>query len=297
MSFLFEKAREGFLDGTIDWDTSTINAFLMDLNITTDNGVKAISAVSAATPPRVTTGAQSPQWATGDFVYINGVIGGSTVASYDTTPATGAAFANGLFKITSFSTTQFDLARRDGVNVAWVAGAYASGGYAVNLGPSIANFADYDACIVGAAVALASKTVLAGVADAADSVFTSISGASIEAIGIYMAAGRMIQLMCGYHLVVLAADVATPWTTLWVEPLDEAIPTGAKLFFSNGYNAVVNGAVAAGARSIAVTGLANNIAAGNQALAPATGAGFPLTPNGNNINVTWPAGANAFFRL
>jgi hypothetical protein len=60
-----------------------------------------------------------------------------------------------------------------------------SGTYTVNL--STHQFMSSVTGIVGTAVTLGSKTVTAGVADAADATFTAVSGASVEALLIYQA--------------------------------------------------------------------------------------------------------------
>lgn len=287
MTALFELGRESFLDGTVDWDTDTIKAALLDLN-TADVGIKAITGATNATPIVIT--ATSHGFANADFVYINGV-GGNLAA-------------NGLFKIANQATNTFELTRyKDGVNVSGSA-AYTSGGYAVNLGPSASgdHYDDFNAAVVGTDQTLASKTKTQGVADAADPVFPSVSGASVEAVAFYEDTGvqstsRMISLHAGTHLVVVAADASASATTLWVEPLEAGIPNSTVLTFSNGFSATLSSAASEGARSLAVTALSNAIGNGHQALAPATGSGLPITPNGNNITVTLPNGANRIFRI
>lgn len=288
MTALYEKGREGFLDGSIDWDTHTIKAALLDLN-TADTGVKAITGATNATPVVVT--ATSHGFANGDVVFIDGVGGNLS--------------ANGIYKIANQAANTFELTRlADGANVAGTA-AYTSGGYAVCLGPSAAgdNWDDIDGCLVGAAVTLTSPTVTSGVAGSATPVtFTSVSGATVEAIGVYKDTGtpstsRLISLHAGKINVTVAADAASSATIIWVLPLEGPIPNSTVLTFSNGKQATLTGAASEGAISLAVSALANAIAAPNQALAPVTGAGFPLTPNGNNITVTLLSATNKWFKL
>lgn len=286
MTALFEKGRESILDGTVDYDTDTIKAALLDLN-TADVGIKAITGATNATPIVITATAHG--FANGDLVFVDGV-GGNLAA-------------NGLWKIANQAANTFELTRLDGQNAVGSA-AYTSGGYAVCLGPSAAgdHYDDFNAAVVGTDQTLASKTVTAGVADAADSTFPSVTGASVEAVAIYEDTGtpstsRMISLHAGKHLVKVAADAAASATTVWVEPLEAGIPNSTVLTFSNGFSATLTAGASEGARSLTVSALSNAIAAGNQALAPATGSGLPITPNGNNITVAWPSGANRIFRI
>lgn len=62
-----------------------------------------------------------------------------------------------------------------------------TGTYTVNL--STHDFYDDVSGVVGTPQTLASKTVTAGVADAADVTFTSVSGSSVEALVIYKDTG------------------------------------------------------------------------------------------------------------
>ncbi|HKX31497.1 MAG TPA: hypothetical protein VJ302_27670 [Blastocatellia bacterium] len=283
---LFEKGREAFLDGSADYDTDTIKAALLDLN-TADTGVKAISGATNATPIVIT--ATGHGFANGDIVFIDGV-GGNLAA-------------NGLWQIANQATNTFELQRLDGTNVVG-SGSYTSGGYAVCLGPSGAgdNWNDFDGCLVGTAQTLANKTATNGVADADDPTFSSVTGATVEAIAIYKDTGtpatsRMIALITGKHIVTVNTNAASSATSIAVEPLKAAIPSGTVLTFSNGQSATLSGAASAGDRSLSVNALASGINAGNVALAPQTGSGLPVTPNGGNITFTIDSGANRLFKL
>lgn len=283
---IFEKGREGFLGATIDWDADTIKCALLDL-ATADAGIKAITGATNATPIVVT--ATSHGFANGDLVFIDGV-GGNLAA-------------NGLWKIANQAANTFELQRPDGTNAVG-SGAYTSGGYAVCIGPSGAgdNWDDFDGALVGTAQTLTSPTITNGVADAADVTFTAVSGNTVEALGIYKDTGtpstsKMIALITGKHIVTVARDASASDTTLWVEPLAAAIPNSTVLTFSNGFSATLTAAPSAGARSLSVSSLANAIAAGHRALAPATGSGLPVTPNGGNIVVTWAAAVPNIFKL
>ena len=88
---------------------------------------------------------------------------------------------------------------------------------------------DVVAGLVGSVQTLGSKTVTNGVFDAADTTFTSVSGATVEALVIYKSTG-----------------------------VNSTSPVIAYID---------------------------------------TGTGFPVTPNGGNIVVTWDSGANKIFAL
>lgn len=287
MSMLFEKGRQGFADGGIDWDTDTIKAALLDLH-TSETAVKAITGATNATPIVVT--ATGHGFSNGDLVYINGVLGNLA--------------ANGFWKIANVATNTFELQRPDGTNAVG-SGAYTSGGYAVCLGPSGSgdNWDDFDGCLVGSEVTLANKTATNGVLDADDTSFTSVTGNSVEAIGIRKDTGtpstsKMIALITGHQIVTVAKDASTSDTTLWVEPLPGGIPSGTVLTFSNGQAATLSGAASAGARSLSVSSLAAAIAAGHRALSPQTNGGLPTAAlSSTTVNVTWDNGANKIAKL
>ena len=281
---LLEKGREGFLDGTLDWDTQAFAAALLDLN-TADVGIKAITGATNATPIVVTATAHG--FANGDLVFIDGVAGNLA--------------ANGFWKIANQAANTFELTNPvDGTNAVGSA-AYTSGGYAVNYGPSAAgdNWDDFDGALVGAKVTLTSPTVTAGVADAADPTFSLVSGASCEATAIFRDTGtpstsRMVCLQTGKQIVTADAALAAG-TALVVEPIAYAIPSGTVLTFSSGQTATLTALANAGARVLTVS--STTIAAGARALAPATGSGYPVTPNGGNIALAFDNGPNKIFKL
>lgn len=283
---MFEKGREGFLDGTLDWDTQTFSAALLDL-ATADVGIKAISSSTNATPIVVT--ATSHGFANGDLVFIDG---------HTTNTA-----ANGFWKIANQAANTFELTRPDGVNSTGN-GVGGATGYCVNYGPSAAgdNWDDFNGALVGALVNLTSPTVTAGVADAADTTFTSVTGASVEAVAILRDTGtpstsRMVALVTGKFIVTCNTQANSSATTIPVEPLPYAIPNSTVLAFSNGASATMTALASAGDRALTVSSLAANITAGSRALAPITASGLPVTPNGGNIVVAWDNGANRIFKL
>lgn len=287
MNGLFEKGREGFLDGSIDWDTDTISAALMDFG-TADVGIKAIASSTNATPIVVT--ATSHGFTNGDLVYIDG---------HTTNTA-----ANGFWKIANQAANTFELTNPVTATNAVGNGVGGATGYAINYGPSASgdNWDDFNGALVGSLVNLGTKTVTAGVANAATTTFTSVTGSSVEGIAILKDTGtpsssRMIALITGKHIVTAAVLASSSATTIVVDPLTAAIPNGTVLAFSNGASATLSSLASAGDRSLAVSALAANVTAASRALAPATGSGLPVTPNGGNIVITWDTGVNKIFKL
>lgn len=288
MNGLTEKGREGFLDGTIDWDTNTIKAALID-PVTADTGIRAITAASNATPIVITSTAHG--FTNADLVYVNGV--------------TGNLAANGFWKIANAAANTFELT--DPVTAANVVGsaAYVSGGYAICYGPSASgdNLDDYDAAVIGTAQTLTSPTVVAGVADAADPTFTAVlTGNTVRALLIYKDTGtpstsRTIVFVTGFYPVRTALAAATSATSIPVDKLLYAIPNGTVLTFSDGKTATLSAVANVGDRTLTVTALAAGIAVDKVALAPITGSGFPLVTNGGNITVAFDNGATRIFKL
>lgn len=284
---LFEKGREGFLDGTLDWDTHTFKAALLDLN-TADTGIKAVTGATNATPIVIT--ATSHGFTDGDIVCV-GAVGGNLAA-------------NGIWKISGSATNTFQLTDPiTGTNAAG-SGAYTSGGYVVNLGPSASgdNWDDFDGALVGTAQTLTSPTVTQGVADTADVTYSSVTGATVEAIGIYKDTGtastsRMAAFIDGRHIVTCAATAASSATSIAVERLAAGIPNSTVLAFSNGQTATLTALANAGDRTVTVSALAGSVTAGSRADAPGTSSGLPVTPNGGSITVAWDNGANKIFKL
>lgn len=290
---LFEMGRQGFLDGSIDWDAGGFSAALLDLSTsaTTDSGIKQITSNSAATPTVVTT-STAHGFSNGDLVYIAGVTTGTT--------------ANGVWAITSASGSVFSLTDpRSGANVTAAAG---TGGYVVNLGnpagSTIAdNWDDFDVALVGAKQAIpATYTASGGVADAGDVTFPSISGNSVEAIAIFKDTGtastsRMVALITGKAIVTCAFAPGGTYTVLPVEPLVAPLASGVVLPFSNGNSVTTNAVGNVGDRTITVSSTSTVISAGSRAQYDATGSGLPVTPNGGNIIVAWDNGVNKIFKL
>jgi len=280
---LTELGREGFLDGTLDWDTQLFSAALLDLN-TADAAVIAITSSTSASPPVMLTGTHG--LTTGDIVFIQG---------HTTNTA-----CNGLWKITVTDSTHFSLQTLAGVNVTGTGGAGA-GGYAVVFGgaSTVGKFwSDFDGALVGAKVNLAGETKTLGVADANDVTFTGVSGASVEAVAVFQDTGtnttsRMVCVITGYQQLICAKT--TTGTSIPVDPLLAGIPNGTVLKWSTGESSTLTSAANAGDRAITVTSTTVTVEA--TVSAPITGSGLPVTPNSGNIVFALDNGANKLFKL
>ena len=270
----FPTGLSSLANGTIDFDTDTINIALLDLDGSpTDVGVLAITNATNASPI-VCTVADTTGMANEDLVIIRGV-GGNTAA-------------NGTWRITVINGTTFSLHTVRGSLASTGNGAYTSGGCIINLSLGD-DFADLDACSVGTPVALGSKTVSAGgVLDAADPTFSAFTG-SAHAFVIYESGGKNLFINDGRTQVVVAADAASSATTIWVEPLEGDLASGITIVFSNGITATLSSGASAGARSIAVNALSGAIAAGHHGDAVTTNSGLPLTAASNGVTITFPA--------
>lgn len=284
---ILESSREKFLGGTLDWDGMTISAALLDLN-TAETAVAQISSSTNATPIVVTATAHG--FSNGDIVYIGDHAGNLS--------------GNGVWQITGVSTNTFSLTDPITGSNAVGSGVGTATGYAVNLGPSSSSgfYNKFGSCQVGSKVNLTGCTITQGVADANDVTFTSVSGASVEAVMILRDTGNnstseAIALITGRHIVTCAATTAASATVIPVERLNAGIASGQALAFSNGATATLSSAAAAGDRTITVSALAATITAGSRALANANGSGLPVTPNGGNLVITWDNGPSKIFKL
>ncbi|HYJ46053.1 MAG TPA: hypothetical protein VEV81_05510 [Pyrinomonadaceae bacterium] len=166
---LFEKAREQFLGGGINWTSDTIKISLIDMDDLSQ--AKLITGATNATPIVITAAGHG--YSNGDIVAIYGVLGNTA--------------ANGIFKVANVTTNTFELQTRAGANVSGN-GAYTLGGRVMNL-TAPDNWDDIASAARVATATLASKTKTNGVADAADVTFTAVSGDVCEALIIWKDTG------------------------------------------------------------------------------------------------------------
>lgn len=286
MNGLFETGRDGFLDGTVAW-SATISAALLNIASATDTAVKGVTSSTNATPIVVTT-ATAHGFTTGDLVYLDG-------------HATNTA-ANGFWQIGAASGSTFSLLNPvTGGNS--TGNGVGTGGYCVDYGSDGStvcdNYDDFDGCLVGTKTNLASLTATSGVADAADVTFTSVTGSAVQAILLFKDTGtastsRVIGLITGKFIVTADATLSAG-TALVVEPLQAGIASGTVLAFHTGQSATLSAPANAGDRVLTVS--STTVTSGARALAPATGSGLPVTPNGGNIIVAWDNGVNKIFKL
>lgn len=267
----FDKGRQFFASGDLDWDADAFVLMPLKLDGTlTDTCVKAITGITTATPPVVTSTAHG--FANGDIIVQRGV--------------GGMLNANGTFKVAGQTANTYQLTTLDGQNVVGT-GTYTSGGCAVDL--TLADFYDdVDGALctgvpaLSAASALASKTNVNGLISAAN-----VSGITLNDTchGIVLiknvsntpASSRVVAFMDGRTMVRAVADAAGSATTLWVEPLEGALPSGTVIQMTNGVTVTTTSSAAAGARSLAVSALSGAITAGHHGDAQTTNSALPLT--------------------
>lgn len=283
---LHESGRNSFLLGTANWATGkggagAIQAALVHTSAAT-TGIKAISGTTTGAGAAAVA-CTAHGFANGDVVNIMQV-GGTTTA-------------NQIWVVSGQTTNAFNLVDYNTGVQGTLVGAYTSGGFAVNLGPSLATWASYSANLLGTAVTVTSPTESQGIASGANVTFLSVpvgSGFPATAIVLLATASAVsgtlagtdipIAWIDGQMIVTAAAGIAAA-TTLPVERIPAPIATAIVLPFSDGNTATLNGAASAFARTLTV--LSATVTAAARASAPATGSGLPVTPNGGNISVTW----------
>ena len=167
--------------------------------------------------------------------------------------------------------------------------------------------------LVATSAALASKTGTNGVLDAADTVFTSVAaGAAIPCYIIYQSsavtggadvaasAQRLISYHDGLQLVTVAAVTATSGTSLVVDPLLAGVACGVTLTRVSGTGPttiVTSATAAAAARTMTVSALSGASVVNDVYSVAISGNGLPITPDGNNISLTFDNGASKIIKI
>jgi len=167
--------------------------------------------------------------------------------------------------------------------------------------------------LVATSSALGSKSLTDGVADAADVTFTSVAaGSAITGIIIFQASAvtggadvaagsqRLIAWLDGNQLITLAASASSGATSITVDAILANIASGATLTKVSGTGpttATTSSSASAGARTISVSALSSSASAEAVYSVPVSGNGLPITPDGNNITLTWDNGSNKIFKL
>lgn len=266
----FDKGRQFFASGDLDWDADTFVLMPLKLDGTlTDVCVKAISAITTATPPVVTSTAHG--FSNGDILVQRG--------------CAGMLNANGTFKAAGVTTNTYTLTTLDGQNVVGT-GTFSGTGCVVNL--TLADFYDdvdgalcTGAPALASASALASKTNVNGLISAANVAGITLNDTChgiilIKNVTNTAASSRVVAFMDGRTMVRAVADAASSATTLWVEPLEGALPSGTVIQMTNGVTVTTTSSAAAGARSLAVSALSGAISAGNHGDAQTTNSALPM---------------------
>lgn len=269
----FDKGRQFFASGDADWDADTFCVMPLKLDGTlTDTCIKAITAITTATPPVCTS--NSHGFSNNDIVVIRG--------------AAGMLNANGTFKLGGVTTNTFSLLTLDGQNVVGT-GTFSGTACAINL--TLADFYDdLDGAVctgawsltTAAASALGTKTNSNGALGAANVTGIPLNDTChavvlLKNVGNAPATSRMIHFADGRTMVRVVADASISATTLWVEPLEGPLASGTVIQMTNGVTVTLSSAAVAGARSIAVSAISAAIAAGHHGDAQTTGSGLPLT--------------------
>jgi hypothetical protein len=110
---------------------------------------------------------------------------------------------------------------------------------------------------------------------------------------------KMIMLNTGKFMLQASATAAISATSIAVDPLKYAIPTGTVLTFSNGATATMSALANAGDRTITVSALAAQVLVNSMAMAPITGSGLPVTTasGASTVNYTFDSGTNKVLKL
>ena len=203
-------------------------------------------------------------------------------------------------------------------------GRQAFAGGAINLGtdaikvvpitagytPDLANhqyLSDLGANTLGTAAAITFTSDTAGVykGTVPSPTYTNVPAGTVKYLAIYKDTGvagtsPLLALIDGTRTItVSAAPTGSPYTSIPVDPLPVAIPTGKSFTISGSSGPVTtSGTNAAGSRALNVTSTAvTGIAAGATAAAD-YGSGLPITSNGTSFSITiTPDATNGWFKL
>lgn len=288
---MFKFGRQYFGSGDADWDADVFNVVPLKLDGTlTDTAVKAITAITTATPPVATS--NSHGFTNGDIIVIRG--------------AAGMLNANGTFQVGGATTNTFTLLNLDGGNVVGV-GTFSGTACVINL--SSADFVDdFDgafctgAAALSAAVAIASKTNVGGLLSAATVAGIALNDtvhavAIIKNVSNAAATSRPIHYCDGRTLVRVVAAALISATTIAVEPLEGPIAIGTVIQMTNGVAVTVaTTAGVAGDRTLTCSALSGAISAGHHGDAATVGAGYPLSVTSGTFSHA-PDATNGFFTL
>ncbi len=130
--------------------------------------------------------------------------------------------------------------------------------------------------------------------DAGNIAFGSLeSGQTVKSLILYQQIGGddltpaddvLIARIDGKIQITLAADALLNATTIWVEPLDEALASGAAVDFGGGATATLSSAASADDRSLSITALAAAATAGATSETVTANSLFPAILGGGPFN-------------
>lgn len=193
---LYDAGRDGFLNKEIDWTDDTITAVLLDL----DDYGKTITGAADNGSGLIRITATSHGFSNGDRVAICGVV--------------GTTEANGVWYIEGVATNTFDLTSSTFTN------SYTSGGHSVNVSVDD-NYDDIPSAARVATQNLSNTSSSAGIADADDVTFSSVTGDECEALALFLNTGTesssiLIAFICdatGLPITPSGADIKVSWSS------------------------------------------------------------------------------------
>jgi len=190
---LYPLGKEQFLSALLDLTGITIKVAAYDIS----DHSGTITGASNATPIVITQATHG--YSNGDRVVIQGIVGNTA--------------ANEAWVIANVATNTYELTTSVG------SGAYSSGGEVMNL-TADQFLSDLTGAGVVSTGTLASKTVAAGVFDAADTVFSSVSGDAFQSLIIYYDSGvagtstliaYMDQSSGSFSITPSGGDITVNW--------------------------------------------------------------------------------------
>lgn len=275
---MFDHGRDAFNTKLLSWTGDTQKAVLLDLT-TSGTYVKPVTGATNASPIVYTVTGNG--YSNNDVVVALG-IGGNLSANQ-----------TGL--VTAQATNTIDLTTLEGQTIAG-SGAYTSGGWAVNLTQAVF-VSDILGARVGTDPTITGTSSSKGIANATSPItWSSVpTGNPAQAVVFYDAAGgtdgtnRIIAWQDGKVRVITVGDTPISSTSMKVQPVraqlwDGSTGSAPVLWFSNGFSATLNAAVAQGADSLTVTSTGHDIPDLSTADAVDFAGGLPVTPSGGNIS-------------
>jgi hypothetical protein len=298
---LTDLARQRMLgDGvtTISWVADTIKLIPLNLDGTlTTTAIKAITAITVATPPVVTSNGHG--YNNGDIIVIRGVTG---MLEANNTWSVQNKTAN-TYELHTVPTSTQDQQNGTSTN------AYVSGGTSINLTLasmlSDVNGAQNAGSTVSAA--LTGKTATNGVAFSNNVDFTAFpNGQTLYGFFSYKDTGSaatspLVHFADGRNLVRVCEVYTALDTTIACDPLEASIASGTVIRFTNGTSLTTSALANQGDTTITVTAAASGPRVGDTADVPANVTpNLPIAGNGGTITMVPDVSGfhnNGWFRL